>query len=146
MNAENPGTRLTIRKLLSARREDVYDAWLDPESLAEWMRPNDGIRSTVEVDPRVGGAFRIVMRHSGGEYDHRGEYLVLDRPSKIVFTWISDGTGQRESIVTIELHARGDETELVLTHEGLPDGESARRHTEGWSGIASALAEHFARP
>ena len=140
-----PGTRLTIRKLLPARREEVYDAWLNPESLAEWMRPTDGTRSTAEVDPRVGGAFRIVMRHGGGEYDHRGEYRVLERPSRLVFTWISDGTLQRESLVTVELHARGDETELVLTHEGLPNEDLTRRHEEGWSGIASALAAYFAK-
>jgi len=137
-------TRLTIRKILPARREAVYDAWLDPGSLAEWMRPNEGIRSTAETDPRVGGAFRILMRHSGGEYDHRGVYRVLDRPSKIVFTWISDGTDQRESLVTIELFERGSETELVLTHEALPNAVQTERHREGWTGIAGALARYLA--
>ena len=107
-----------------------------------WMAPGTAQSATAEIDARVGGALRIVMRGADRDDDHRGVYRVLDRPSKIVFTGISAGTDRRESLVTIELHERGGETELVLTPEGLPDRARTKDHAEGWTEILRRLAEH----
>ena len=52
---------VTVRREIAAPAEDLFDAWLDADSLGSWLRPA-GIRETrAETDPRVGGAFRIVM-------------------------------------------------------------------------------------
>jgi uncharacterized protein YndB with AHSA1/START domain len=118
----------------------VFAAWLDPASLALWMCPGDVQHAEAEVDARVGGQFRILMRHGRDGYEHRGEYLVIDRPSRLSFTWISTATEFRPTVVTVELHEQGDATELVLTHQGLA-AASASDHRKGWSDIVRKLGD-----
>jgi uncharacterized protein YndB with AHSA1/START domain len=133
---------LVVRRHIGVRRERVFEAWLDSESLAQWMRPADFTHATVTVDPRVGGGFRIVMegRNDGGDYEHRGEYLVIEPPSLLSFTWISKATGHQPTVVTVEFHERGTGTELVLTHRRLPP-QVIESHRQGWSDIVRLLEE-----
>jgi len=56
---------LRIRRVLPVPRDRVFDAWLDPASLARWMGTGEGAEVTA-LEPKVGGKFRIVMRHRGG--------------------------------------------------------------------------------
>jgi uncharacterized protein YndB with AHSA1/START domain len=133
-------TPLRIVRVLSASAEEAFDAWIDPESLAVWMTPGSVVRSLVEVDARVGGSFRIVMKGPDRDHEHRGQYLVLERPHRLVFTWISDATRGRPSTVSVEIRSRGNrEVELTLTHEGLPDEAVAAKHRSGWGDILRNL-------
>jgi uncharacterized protein YndB with AHSA1/START domain len=137
---------LVVRRILPVPRERVFAAWLDPVSLAQWMRPGEATEAFVEVDPRVGGNFRIVMRHGtrgNQDYEHRGEYLVIQPPSLLSFTWISAATHHQSTIVTVELLERGTGTELVLTHRRLPS-DALESHRMGWTDIARKLAEVLA--
>jgi uncharacterized protein YndB with AHSA1/START domain len=141
--SDAPGA-LVIRRLLPASRADVFAAWTDPSSLRQWMCPPGVTRATAEADARVGGRYRIVMHGEKKNYDHHGEYLVVDPPSKLSFTWISEGTDRQPSIVTVELFDRGaNATELVLTHEQLPPAQVAS-HTRGWTEIVELLARQWA--
>jgi uncharacterized protein YndB with AHSA1/START domain len=135
--------RLVVRRVIPASREEVFAAWIDPESIRHWMCPGDTVTAEAQLDPRVGGAYRIVMKSPTRAYDHAGEYLVVDPPSKLAFTWISNGTDNRPTVVTVELFARGEECEVVLTHERLPNADAVQRHKGGWSQIVERLAEHF---
>jgi len=135
-----PRTELVVRRLVPVARERVFAAWLDPVSLARWMSPGTVTGADVELDPRVGGAFRIVMHHPGGSVEHRGEYLAIEPPARLSFTWISENTGQLPSLVTVELHERGAGTEIVLTHRRLP-GDKVDAHRRGWTDIVRKLAE-----
>jgi len=148
MTAEKPDAdRLVVRRVIPASRDAVFAAWTDPESIKHWMCPGDIIEAEAHLDPRPGGRFRILMKMPGRAVDHTGEYLVVERPSKLVFTWISVNTGNRPSLVTVELFERGaDACELVLTHERLPDPEQVRRHSAGWTQITEKLGRHFAGP
>jgi uncharacterized protein YndB with AHSA1/START domain len=133
-------TPLRIVRVLRASAEEVFDAWIDPGSLAVWMAPGSVVGSVVEVEARVGGRFRIVMKGPDCDHEHSGEYLVLDRPRRLVFTWISEATRGRGSTVSVEIRARGvGEVELTLTHEGLPDEPTAARHRSGWGDILQKL-------
>jgi len=129
---------LVVRRVLRVPRERVFAAWLDPDLMARWMCPGDMSGATVELDPRVGGKFRIVMHHSRGESEHWGEYLVIEPPSRLSFTWISAHTERRPTVVTVELFARGADTELVLTHGRLPP-DKVEAHREGWTDIVAKL-------
>ena len=140
---------LVVRRQIPFPREQVFAAWLDGASLAQWMRPSGTARATVEVDPRIGGKFRIVMhrptqsrdaRCSNGEQDHehRGEYLAIEPPSLLSFTWISNATDLLPTVVTIEFLERGSSTELVLTHQRLPQA-SFESHRQGWTDIVQQL-------
>jgi len=139
-----PGS-LVVRKLMEATCEEVFDAWTDPMSLMEFMRPGSIQRVDVEVDARVGGKFRIDMIGASDVTRHSGEYLVIDRPRLLKFTWISKHTDNQTSLVTIELTPRGaTRCDLVLTHTGLPDA-AVDRHTKGWTMIVDNLAASEAK-
>lgn len=134
--ARGSETSLSITRRIPASPKDVFDAWTDAESMRTWMRPADGADARVTLDVRVGGKYRIDMIGGNGRvYEHTGEYLVIDRPRTLKFTWISEGTEQRASTVTIELRPVGKETELTLTHEGLPSAKATAGHTKGWTEI-----------
>jgi len=62
MNAALASAAVVVRRTIAASAEDLFDAWLDPQALAAWMRPGM-IKSTVaKVEPRVGGSYEI---HAG---------------------------------------------------------------------------------
>ena len=145
MNATDQTTPvLVVRRQMAVPRERVFQAWLDSESLAHWMRPAGTTHATVTVDPRVGGGFRIVMEGAPhGCVEHTGEYLAIEPPSRLSFTWISKHTDQRPTVVTIEFHERGTGTELVLTHRGLPASQ-VEGHRRGWTDIVRLLDESLA--
>lgn len=137
MTADAAPGSLVVRRTIPVPREDVFHAWLDPVSLATWMCPG-AARSTGQVDPRVGGAFRVVMDHANEQVEHTGTYLAIEPPARLSFTWISPYTDMLPSVVTVEFHARGDDTEVVLTHERLP-ARHVDAHKKRWGEILAKL-------
>jgi len=132
MNAAVASAAVVVRRTISASAEDLFDAWLDPEALAIWMRPGT-INSTVaKVEPRVGGSYEVTMQGQSGPIVHKGKYQQIDRPKRLVFTWASPGTDLRDTLVTVDFIPVGSRTEVIVTHEQLP--ESARpSHANGWT-------------
>ena len=137
--------KIVVKRTIPATVDELFDAWLDPESLAQWMLPGDHRRNTVSVDARVSGAFEIVMHHQDGSKRHYGEYRAIERNKKLVFTWHSDATHHTETLVTVEFRAASDSTEIVLTHERMPDHEAGLKHTKGWTRALELLETHFKR-
>lgn len=132
---------LVVRRTIPFPRERVFDAWLDPKRLAQFMRPASGRQAIVEVDPKAGGKFRIAMLHPKSPPDgtvHTGEYLLIERPSRLVFTWISPSTEQRATTVTVDFIERPGGTEIVLTHVALPP-KQIEGHRAGWTEILGLL-------
>ena len=129
---------VVVRRVLSAPREEVFALWTDAERMPEWIL--DGGSATLDV--RVGGKYHMDMHYQGKSYPHDGEYLEIVPPERLVFTWISESTLWKPSIVTVELIDRGEQTEMVLTHEGLPTQAEADSHQGGWAEIAD-WAERF---
>ena len=81
---------IVVERLIAAPVDLVFSAWGDAESLSQWMCPSEGMGpATVENDFRVGGRFRIVMHGQEGDYEQEGEYLEIDAPKRLVFTWES---------------------------------------------------------
>lgn len=133
---------VTVKRRIAAPAQQIFDAWLNPVSLAEWMRPcSSGTqRSTVKVDAREGGAFEITMHVPSGPVRHTGIYQTIDAPRRLVFTWNSPHAGQNDSLVTVDFLPDGKATEVVITHERLP--EAARSgHFGGWTDIIESLAK-----
>jgi uncharacterized protein YndB with AHSA1/START domain len=125
---------VTVRREIAAPAEDLFDAWLDAQSLGSWLKP-DGIRETrAETDPRVGGAFRIVMVDDESSIEHTGIYREIDRPHRLVFTWSSSATRFRDSVVTVTFQPSSSSSTVVEIHQvGLPDEEARVGHHAGWS-------------
>jgi uncharacterized protein YndB with AHSA1/START domain len=132
-----PGT-IEIRRRLPAPVADVFKWWTEADRLREWMSPVGTVEA--QVDLRVGGALRIVMRGEGTVIEHSGEYLQIDPPRRLVFTWVSPFTGAEPSLVTLELEPDGaDATQLLLVHSRLPESV-ARSHQDGWGTMLDRLS------
>jgi uncharacterized protein YndB with AHSA1/START domain len=125
--------KIVVKRTIPATVDELFEAWLDPESLAQWLHPGTTSRSSVSVDARVGGAFEVVMHYANGPRRHYGEYRAIERNKKLVFTWYSDATHHTETLVTVEFHAASASTEIVLTHERMPDHEAGLKHIQGWT-------------
>jgi uncharacterized protein YndB with AHSA1/START domain len=124
---------VTVRREIAASAEELFDAWLDAQSLGSWLRPT-GVREThAETDPRVGGTFRIVMVGDESSDEHTGTYREIDRPRRLVFTWSSAGTQFRDSVVTVTFHSSPGSTVVEIHQVGLPDEEAQESHHAGWS-------------
>lgn len=139
-DAERDEPELKISRLIHAPRQVLFDAWTTAESVKEWMCAEGCSASLVELDVRVGGAFRIDMHTEGRDMVHTGVYHEVVPPEKLVFTWVSEHTHFQASLVTVEFRARGDSTELVLTQRHLPNEEARQRHVSGWTSLLDHLA------
>jgi uncharacterized protein YndB with AHSA1/START domain len=130
--------RMTRR--FDASIERVFDAWLDPQKVGTWLFATPtGQIVRVEIDARVGGSFVITRREGNDDIEHVGNYLELDRPRRLVFTFVVPKFSKEITRVSIDLKPLPKGCELTLTHEGvLP--EWLDRATEGWGGILTALA------
>jgi uncharacterized protein YndB with AHSA1/START domain len=139
--------QIEILKTFKVSAESVFDAWLDPNSIKNWMCPMPGVTvPNPQVDATVGGEFTFDMEVGGNILPHFGKYNIIDRSSKIQFTWNSMNTDNKDSLVTITIKATGEkECELVLIHELLPSEESIKNHTTGWTNIFGCLEEAIVR-
>lgn len=138
---ESVQVRVTHRFTASAER--VFDAWLDARTVGQWLfaTPTGQVVVT-EIDPRVGGRYRIVDRRDGQDVEHFGEYLEIDRPRRLVFTLSVTGYEEVADRITIDVVPLESGCELTLTHEMHPEfAEWADRTESGWTTILAKLAE-----
>lgn len=145
MSATVSPAEVVVRRVIAAPRGVVFNAWLDAASLAAWLRPFDTIESKVTMAPVEGGAFEIVMCTPGGEVPHRGEFVLIDPHKRLVFTWTSEHTYGQASLVTVDFLASGKSTEIVLTHEQLPE-EKLQAHNGGWTSGLEKLGASYEAP
>ena len=111
---------------IDASPETVWEFFVDPEKLIRWM----GIKA--ELDAQPGGAYfcEVIPGHTA-----RGEYVDLDKPNRLAFTWGWDGDGSvspGSSTIEVELTPEGDGTSLRFVHKDLPTAESVASHAHGW--------------
>ncbi len=133
---------LSVSKTINASIEDVFDAWLDPTLLAQFILPMPGMpHPQVENEPRQGGSFTIIMHVGENEIPHTGEYLEINRPNKLVFSWVSPFSTDG-SKVTIDFNeVDSSTTNVELTHVRFVDEETRADHEGGWSNILEMLNE-----
>jgi uncharacterized protein YndB with AHSA1/START domain len=129
--------------LLPASREEVFDMWLDPESLRRWMRPGNAEAVYVDLHPVVGGTFRIdTQTEDGRVFVHTGRYLEIQRPDRLKFTWNSSVLGERSSQVTVEFSEQAGNCLMVLLHDLPPDDVIFEDHRQGWTTVLDLLVQH----
>ncbi len=134
---------LIVKRFYEFSAERVFDAWLTPEITRRWLfTTGDSEVIRCEIDARVGGKFEIVDKRDGaefkGEIRHVGEYLEIDRPRRLVFTFGVPQFDPRTTRVEIDIVAKGSCCELTLTHHGVPD-EWQVPTTEGWTKLLGNL-------
>ena len=129
-------TVLRLERTFKAPARVVFDAWTSAEVLRRWWPAGpDWDTPVAEVDVRVGGRLRLVMRSPDGqEFGGGGEYVEITPPDRLVFTWRWDGDwAEGAQVVEVDFveQANGTTT-VVMTNRGLEDEESQRSHRDGW--------------
>lgn len=125
---------LRIERTFNAPPGKVFEAWTSPEVLRRWWHAEHTWETPIaEVELRVGGAIRLVMRNpaDGSEYAGRGEYTLIDPPRRLAFTWTWEHEPSARQLVELEFIDHGQHTTVVMTHTGLPEAET-NEYRDGW--------------
>jgi uncharacterized protein YndB with AHSA1/START domain len=134
--------RVRVRRVMPAAPESVFDEWLDPEALQEWMCPRPVRVIDVTVEPHVGGVVRIDVDDSGTRVLISGQFLTIDRPNLLRFTWANSNWPDptSESVVNVSFEPVGnDETLMSIEHSLLPPQEF-ESFDRGWTLTVEQLA------
>ncbi len=127
---------LQIERTFDAPVERVFEAWTSEEVLRRWLHGMPGWETpTAEVDLRVGGRIRIVMRDpsDGTEAGATGEYRVVEPPHRLVFTWVWDDQPDRQQVIELEFSERGGGTAVLMTNSSIPTDERRESQQRGWT-------------
>jgi uncharacterized protein YndB with AHSA1/START domain len=137
---------LRIERTYQAPIEAVFEAWTSEEVLRRWWHTERGWEtSEAEVDLRVGGKVRVVMRDPDKdvEYGGGGSYIEVEPPTRLAFTWTWDDD-TRETLIEIDLEESDGVTTVRFTHNRLWDDEAVRSHEDGWNKLFDNLARELA--
>ena len=112
--------------------------------LRKWWGVADGYTTPIaEIDLQVGGRYRLGMLSPDDDELKilAGEYLVIQPPEKLVFTWgvETNGVVRDVSTITIRLKPTPGGTELILRHEFIGPEEMTANFRAGWTGMLSRL-------
>jgi uncharacterized protein YndB with AHSA1/START domain len=135
-----------VVRLLPAPPAVVYDEWLDPEALSDWMCPRPAQATNVDLQPTVGGRLKLDIEENGARFAVTGRYVELDPPRRLRFTW-SCSTWPNpimESLVTVTLEPHGEGQTLMTIHHSLLPPDLIGQHSAGWARIADQLAAELA--
>ncbi len=131
---------VNVTKIIHAPIERVFDAWLNPKMLSQFILPMPGMpEPQAHTDAREGGNFNIIMQVGDDKIPHTGKYLEINRPNKLVFTWESPFSTDG-STVTLKFSDIGEnKTNVDLTHIKFIDEERRANHEGGWGNILESL-------
>ena len=118
---------------IDASPETVWEFFVDPQKLVRWM----GIDAA--LDPQHGGIYRcdVIPGHTA-----RGEYVEVDKPHRLVFTWGWEGNPNvppGSTTIEAELIAEGGGTTLRFVHRDLASPEQVASHAQGWDHYLARL-------
>ena len=144
---EPQGYVVRIERTFGASAEAVFDAWTSPEVMRRWYHcaPDWGTPE-VEVDLRVGGKVKVVMRKPDGtEVALLGEYREIDRPRRLAMTCtFSDDPSQREQWIDLSFSEVAGSTTVVLVNSEIPTDERRDAQRWGWNGCLDQLERALA--
>jgi uncharacterized protein YndB with AHSA1/START domain len=132
--------------MIAATPEFLFDTWTQPAKMKEWWGPRDVKCVAVEIDLRVGGRYRI-----GNQFpDDRilwisGEFESIERPHRLVYTWSVEPVSGSIERVSVQFEPRDGATEVIVTHERIPDAATRDQHQAGWHGCLDGLVSYASR-
>jgi uncharacterized protein YndB with AHSA1/START domain len=132
---ESGGLVLRIERTFDAPIEDVFEAWTSEQVLRRWMHANpDWETPTAEIDLRVGGRVRVVMRDpaDGAEYGAVGEYTVIEPPHRLAFTWVWDEDPDNPQMIELEFSERDGATTVLMINSGITTEQGRGSQQRGW--------------
>ena len=138
----NDAPIVRVQRVMPAAPEVVFDQWLDPESLAEWMCPHPVQVVALTVEPHIGGSVQFDIDDVGTRVLITGRFLSIDRPQLLRLTWSAsdwpDPTAVSVVNVAFEPHS-DDQTLMTIEHSLLPP-DTFDEYERGWAGVCDQLA------
>ena len=117
-------------------RERVYAAWVSSDTV---IPP----ATSMDVDPRVGGHYRLYVRDDEWDVFNEGRFLAVDEAKHLRYTWEWNNDGKVTEI-DVRFEETPEGTRITLLHSGFTDQESADNHSQGWDSYFPGLAAHIA--
>jgi uncharacterized protein YndB with AHSA1/START domain len=135
---------LVVRRTIAASAERLFEAWTSPAQLMQWWGPQGVVCSSAEVELKVGGGYKLANRFPDGKLLWIvGQFELIDPPHRLVYTWsIGEVTADSER-VTVCFQPREGATEVIVTHERIPNPAVRDMHEQGWLGCFDGLAEYI---
>jgi uncharacterized protein YndB with AHSA1/START domain len=135
---------IRLHRVLRAKPERVFKAFVDPDALVKWMAPHGFTAKVHHIDARVGGTYKMSFTNfsTGTSHSFGGEYLEVSAPERLRYIDKFDdpnlpGTMQ----MTLSLKPVSVGTELTITQEGLPDVIPPEACYLGWQESLTLLAQ-----
>jgi uncharacterized protein YndB with AHSA1/START domain len=138
---EESGRVLRIERTFAASAEEVFDAWTSPEVMRRWFHPApDWATPEAEVDLRVGGKVRVVMRRPDGtQTGAHGGYTLIDRPHRLAMTWTFDDDPSNEQLIELSFSEAEGSTTVLMVNSSISTDERRDSQDEGWRGCLDEL-------
>jgi uncharacterized protein YndB with AHSA1/START domain len=135
------GWEVRIERTFEAPAEDVFDAWTSEEVIRRWFRPgHDWGTPDAEVDLRVGGTVRVVMRtREGTEHGASGEYTVIERPHRLAFTWTFDDDPSNQQMIELTFHEEDGVTTVLFVNSDISHEKRRDEQQAGWTAVLENL-------
>ena len=149
-STDTAARELVLTRIIDAPRELVFRMWTDPVHLAKWWGPRDFPNPVCEIDPRPGGALRIVMRAPDGtDYPMAGTFREIVAPERLIFTNCAldrDGNVLLDGLTTVIFAEHSGKTRLTVQTRATALVHSAARYLEGmqagWEQTLDGLEQH----
>lgn len=139
-----PTGTVRLHRVLRAKPEKVYRAFLDADALARWLPPYGFLCKVAFLEPRVGGKFRMTFVNftSGNGHSFGGEYLELVPNERLRYTdRFDDPNLPGEITVTVALKPVLCGTDLAIVQEGIPEAIPTEMCYLGWQESLAQLAQ-----
>lgn len=139
---------LLITRVFDAPRELVFRAWTDPAHARHWWGPVNYPAAYMEMDVRIGGAWRICLRGAepnGRELWQGGVFREILAPERLVFTFAWEEEGERglETLVTVLFAEENGRTRMTFRQEPFQSVEERDGHRWGWNSAYDRLEAHL---
>jgi uncharacterized protein YndB with AHSA1/START domain len=136
--ANESTTTLTMVRSFDVSADRVFDAWLNPEMMRKWFFTMEHTNKVAKNEPHIGGTWEIVDHREGKDYRAVGEYIEIDQPNKLVFTFKMPQFSETVDTITVEIKPLEKGCEMTFSQEIIVP------HEDGWTSedIEKALTEY----
>jgi len=143
---EESGHLVRIERTFAASAEEVFDAWTSPEVMRRWFHcaPDWGTPEA-EVDLRLGGKVRVVMRRPDGtDAAAQGVYTLIERPHRLAMTWTFDDDPANEQRIELFFSESAGSTTVLMVNSGISTDQRRDAQDAGWRGCLDQLERALA--
>lgn len=135
---------LIVRRTIAASAARLFEAWTQPAQLMRWWGPRGVSCTSAEVELKVGGRYRLANQFADGKVIWiSGVFEVIEPPTLLIYTWCIEPASSNPERVTVAFQARGEGTEVIVTHQRIASAAARDMHQQGWLGCLDGLLAYL---